>query len=68
MEDIILVGGSTRIPAVRKLATEIFAKKPHVRLNPDRVVAIGAAIQANLLAGKRRDFFIGRCDSFVFGD
>ena len=58
VEDIILVGGSTRIPAVRKLATEIFAKKPHVRLNPDRVVAIGAAIQANLLAGKRRDFLL----------
>ena len=58
VEDIILVGGSTRIPAKRKLATEIFAKKPHVRLNPDRVVAIGAAIQANLLAGKRRDFLL----------
>ena len=53
-----MVGGSTRIPAVRKLATEIFGKNPHVRLNPDRVVAIGAAIQANLLAGKRRDFLL----------
>ena len=58
VDDIILVGGSTRIPAVRKLATEIFGKNPHVRLNPDRVVAIGAAIQANLLAGKRRDFLL----------
>ncbi len=58
IKDIILVGGSTRVPAVRKLATEIFGKSPRMRIDPDRVVAIGAAIQANLLAGKRRDFLL----------
>ena len=58
IDNIILVGGSTRIPAVRKLASELFEKTPLIRIDPDRVVAIGAAIQANLLAGKRRDFLL----------
>ena len=54
--ELVLVGGSTRIPAVRKLVDEIFelsarGKKPHTELNPDEVVALGAAVQASILAG-----------------
>ena len=43
IDNIILVGGSTRIPAVRKLASELFEKTPLIRIDPKRVVAIGAA-------------------------
>jgi len=56
IEELVLVGGSTRIPAVRKLIDEIFAlsargKRPHTELNPDEVVALGAAVQASILTG-----------------
>jgi len=56
IEELVLVGGSTRIPAVRKLVDEIFelssrGKTPHTELNPDEVVALGAAVQASILAG-----------------
>ena len=56
IEELVLVGGSTRIPAVRTLVDGIFqlsarGKKPHTELNPDEVVALGAAVQANILAG-----------------
>ncbi len=55
IDEVVLVGGSTRIPAVRALADELFAlsargKKPHIELNPDEVVALGAAVQANILS------------------
>ncbi len=50
--DAILVGGSTRVPAVRAMAQRIFKREPHSTLNPDEVVAMGAAVQANLLAGQ----------------
>jgi len=54
--EIVLVGGSTRIPRVQQLVSELFdlparGKKPHTELNPDEVVALGAAVQANILAG-----------------
>lgn len=54
--EVVLVGGSTRIPAVRKLVDDLFhltarGKKPHTELNPDEVVALGAAVQADILAG-----------------
>ncbi len=56
IDEVVLVGGSTRIPAVRKLVDEVFGlsgrgKKPHTELNPDEVVALGAAVQAQILAG-----------------
>jgi len=56
IDEVVLVGGSTRIPAVRELVDELFhlnarSKKPHIELNPDEVVALGAAVQADILAG-----------------
>jgi molecular chaperone DnaK (HSP70) len=49
--EVVLVGGSTRIPLVRRQVEELFGSKPHTELNPDEVVALGAAVQANILAG-----------------
>jgi molecular chaperone DnaK len=51
IDEVILVGGSTRIPSVQDLVKEIFAKEPHKGVNPDEVVAVGAAIQGGVLAG-----------------
>src|SRR6202047_614442 len=51
IDEVVLVGGSTRIPKVRALVEELFARKPHTDLNPDEVVALGAAVQANILSG-----------------
>jgi len=51
IHEVVLVGGSTRIPRVRTLVKELFGREPHVELNPDEVVALGAAVQAHILAG-----------------
>jgi molecular chaperone DnaK (HSP70) len=51
IDEAVLVGGSTRIPRVRQLVEELFQRTPHSDLNPDEVVALGAAVQANILAG-----------------
>src|SRR6202046_1970045 len=51
IDEIVLVGGSTRIPKVRALVRELFQREPHTDLNPDEVVALGAAVQANILGG-----------------
>jgi Fe-S protein assembly chaperone HscA len=51
IDEVVLVGGSTRIPLVRQLVKDLFQREPHVELNPDEVVALGAAVQANILAG-----------------
>ena len=51
IREVVLVGGSTRIPRVRALVKELFRREPHVELNPDEVVALGAAVQAHILAG-----------------
>jgi molecular chaperone DnaK len=51
IDEVVLVGGSTRIPKVRALVKELFQREPHTDLNPDEVVALGAAIQANILGG-----------------
>jgi len=51
LDEVVLVGGSTRVPLVRRRVQELFGKVPHSRLNPDEVVALGAAVQAHILAG-----------------
>ena len=51
IDEVVLVGGSTRIPKVRQLVQELFQRVPHTDLNPDEVVALGAAVQANILGG-----------------
>jgi len=51
IDEVVLVGGSTRIPKVRALVKEMFQREPHTDLNPDEVVALGAAVQANILGG-----------------
>jgi molecular chaperone DnaK len=51
IDEVVLVGGSTRIPKVRQLVRELFSREPHCELNPEEVVAMGAAVQANILAG-----------------
>jgi molecular chaperone DnaK len=55
IDDVILVGGSTRVPAVYALAKKIFGREPNKSVNPDEVVALGAAIQGAVLAGEVRD-------------
>lgn len=54
IDEVVLVGGSTRIPVVRRRVEELFGRKPHTELNPDEVVALGAAIQADILTGGRK--------------
>jgi Fe-S protein assembly chaperone HscA len=49
MDEVVLVGGTTRTPLIRRTAQEFFDRKPHTELNPDEVVALGAAVQANIL-------------------
>ncbi len=58
VDQVILVGGSTRIPAVQDQVKEITGKEPHKGINPDEVVAIGAAIQAGVLAGEVKDVLL----------
>ena len=58
VDQVILVGGSTRIPAVQEKVKEITGKEPHRGINPDEVVAIGAAIQAGVLAGEVKDVLL----------
>jgi Fe-S protein assembly chaperone HscA len=49
MDEVVLVGGTTRTPVIRRTVQEFFDRKPHIELNPDEVVALGAAVQANIL-------------------
>lgn len=55
IDEVILVGGSTRVPVVQKVVEEITGKKPNMSVNPDEVVAVGAAIQAGVLSGEVKD-------------
>jgi molecular chaperone DnaK len=56
--EIVLVGGSTRIPMVQKLVRDFFKKEPHKGVNPDEVVALGAAVQAGVLSGEVKDILL----------
>merc|ERR1712228_716395 len=58
IDEIVLVGGSTRIPAIQNLVESLTGKKPNQTVNPDEVVAIGAAIQAGILAGEIKDILL----------
>ena len=58
IDEVILVGGSTRIPAVQEVVEKLFGKKPHKGVNPDEVVAIGAAIQGAVLTGEVKDVLL----------
>jgi molecular chaperone DnaK len=58
LDEIILVGGSTRIPAIQKIVRDFFGKEPSKGVNPDEVVAIGAAIQGGVLAGEVKDVLL----------
>jgi molecular chaperone DnaK len=58
IDEVVLVGGSTRVPKVREIVKQIFGKDPHQGVNPDEVVAIGAAIQGSVLAGDRKDVLL----------
>jgi molecular chaperone DnaK len=58
IDEAVLVGGSTRIPLVRRVVHEMFAREPHSELNPDEVVALGAAVQADILVTGRREMLL----------
>lgn len=58
IEEIIMVGGSTRVPLVKERVAEFFKKEVNISLDPDEVVALGAAVQADILAGNNKDFLL----------
>ncbi len=58
IDEVVLVGGSTRIPRVQQIVRDAFGKEPHKGVNPDEVVAVGAAIQAGVLAGEVKDLLL----------
>jgi molecular chaperone DnaK len=58
IDEVVLVGGQTRMPAIQKLVKDLFGKEPHKGVNPDEVVAIGAAIQGGVLGGEVKDLLL----------
>ncbi len=58
IDEVVLVGGSTRVPRVQQIVKDLFGKEPHKGVNPDEVVAIGAAVQAGVLAGDVKDLLL----------
>ncbi|OWY20072.1 Fe-S protein assembly chaperone HscA [Sphingobacteriales bacterium UPWRP_1] len=58
IDEVVLVGGSTRVPMVKKAVEQFFNRRPHDELNPDEVVALGAAVQADILAGNNKDMLL----------
>ena len=58
IDEVVLVGGQTRMPAVQKIVADFFGKEPHKGVNPDEVVAIGAAVQAGVLKGEVKDVLL----------
>jgi molecular chaperone DnaK len=67
IEEVIMVGGMTRMPLVQKLVEEFFGKKPNVSMNPDEVVAMGAAVQAGVLQGDVKDVLLLDVTPLSFG-
>jgi Fe-S protein assembly chaperone HscA len=58
IDEVVLVGGSTRVPLVRRRVAEVFGRAPHTEIDPDEVVALGAAIQGQILEGRRKDILL----------
>jgi Fe-S protein assembly chaperone HscA len=58
VDEAVLVGGATRVPLVRRIVSELFGRTPHSELNPDEVVALGAAVQADILISGRREMLL----------
>ena len=58
IDEVVLVGGQTRMPKIQELVKELFGKEPHRGVNPDEVVAVGAAVQAGVLAGEVKDLLL----------
>jgi molecular chaperone HscA len=58
IDEVVMVGGSTRVPLVKESVSKFFNRKVHDELNPDEVVALGAAVQADILAGNNKDFLL----------
>jgi molecular chaperone HscA len=58
IDEVVMVGGSTRVPLVKRAVSDFFQRKVHNELNPDEVVALGAAVQADILAGNNKDFLL----------
>jgi len=58
IDQIVMVGGSTRVPLVRRRVAQVFGREPYTALNPEEVVALGAAVQASILAGVKRDVLL----------
>jgi molecular chaperone DnaK len=58
IDEVVMVGGATRMPLLRRRVEEFFGKRPHTELNPDEVVALGAAVQAHVLTGGTRDILL----------
>ncbi|WP_276348182.1 Fe-S protein assembly chaperone HscA [Daejeonella sp. JGW-45] len=58
IQEVVMVGGSTRTPLVKRKVSEFFAQEVHDKINPDEVVALGAAIQSDILAGNRKDILL----------
>ena len=58
IDEVVMVGGSTRVPLVKKSVSDFFGRQVHDSLNPDEVVALGAAVQADILAGNNKDFLL----------
>ncbi len=67
IDEVVLVGGSTRVPAVRKAVEEFFGRAPHNELDPDQVVALGAAVQGHILSGGTRDILLMDVTSLSLG-
>jgi molecular chaperone DnaK len=58
IDEVVLVGGQTRMPRIQELVKQLFGKEPHRGVNPDEVVAIGASVQAGVLAGDVKDLLL----------